>query len=395
MSMQISKSSLIFFLSPFLATYFILKDIYHNKKVGYFWFVILFSLLSYLYIPGINGDKSYYIHLYDYFSSISINEAVVYINNEMADFVFYYIIMLFAKVGISFSMLSGFITGITLGIIVAVFQRAVAETNLSKLMTLVLFLSLIGAISLLSIFSGMRFYLSLAFVVLGFFYCVVEDKKALGLLVLLFASIIHFSALTFLFVGIYYLIFKNHSSALKITYLLSFYFVFVPPLELVALFIGIESIYVDKLMGYTGGKEFEITNSGHAIFLFINKIWYFLFTAFVVLNLRRNRSGWFQVLLMLLIVANFTYSFPYIFNRYSYITLVVFVFVLVGTYRIQRFNYFFIASYFILTMTTTSLDILVDRNHLQDSLFRGYVLTLPTILATDPLEGKQFTKGTI
>ena len=75
MSLKISKSSLVFILSPFISTYFILKDIYHNKAVGYFLFAILFSLLSYLYIPGINGDKSYYIHLYDYFSSISINEG--------------------------------------------------------------------------------------------------------------------------------------------------------------------------------------------------------------------------------------------------------------------------------------------------------------------------------
>jgi len=363
--------------------------------VGYFWLVILFSLLGYLYIPGNNGDKSYYIHLYGYFSSISIHQAVAYINKEMADFIFYYIIMVCASVGVSFSVLSGIVAGSTLGIIVVIYRKTIAEANLSKLMTLVLFMTLIGAISLLSILSGMRFYLSLSFVILGFYYCIVKDKKTVGLIALLFAATIHFSAIIFFLAGLLYLLFNKHLLTLKTAYLLSFYFVFVSPLELLAPSIGIESIYVDKLLGYTGGKEFEITNSGHAIFLFVNKIWYFLFTLFVFINLRHNRDGWFQVLLILLIVANFTYSFPYIFNRYAYITLVVFVFVLVENYRVHRLNYFFITSYFILSMTTTSLDILVDRNHFRDSFVRIYALTLPTIMAIDPLEGKRFTKGTI
>ena len=395
MHFKISKSSLVFILSPFLATYFILKDIYHNRVGGYIWFVILFSLLSYLYIPGDNGDKSYYIHLYDYFSSISLHQAVAYIDKEMADYIFFYIIMAFAGIGVSFSVLSGIVTGITLGIIVTIYRRTIAEANLSKFMTLVLFMSLIGAISLLSIFSGMRFYLSVSFVILGFYYCIVEDKKTVGLIALLFAVTIHFSAITFLLAALLYLVFNKPPLVLKIAYLLSFYFVFVSPLALLAPFMGIESIYAAKFLGYTGGKEFEITNSGHAIFLFINKLWYFLFTLFAFLNLRHNRDGWFQVLLIVLIVANVTYLFPWVFNRYAYVALVVFVFVLVENYRVHRFNYFFITSYFILSMMTTSLDILVDRNHFRDSFVRMYALTLPTILATDPLEGKQFTKGTL
>jgi hypothetical protein len=303
--------------------------------------------------------------------------------------------MVFASVGVSFSMLSGIVTGSTLGIIVTIYRRTIAGAKLSKLMTLVLFMSLIGAISLLSIFSGMRFYLSLSFVILGFYYCIVEDKKTAGLIALLFAATIHFSAITFFLAAFLYLVFNRKCLVLKIAYLLSFYFVFAPPLELLAPFVGVDSIYAAKLLGYTGGKEFEITNSGHAIFLFVNKIWYFLFTFFAFLNLRRNRDGWFQVLLILLTIANVTYLFPWVFNRFAYITLVVFVFVLVQNYRVHRFNYFFITSYFILSMTTTSLDILVDRNHLRDSFVRMYALTLSTILATDPLEGKQFTKGTI
>jgi hypothetical protein len=303
--------------------------------------------------------------------------------------------MMSASVGISFPVLSGIVTGISLGIIFAIYRRTVTKANLSKFMKLVLFVTLIGSISLLSIFSGMRFYLALSFVILGLYYCIVNDKKTVGLIALLFASSIHFSVMIFFLAACFYLLVNRNLLILKIAYLLSFYFVFFSPLLLLAPFLGIESIYAMKLLGYTGGKEFEITNSGHAIFLFFNKIWYFLITFYVLVNLRRNRDGWFQALLMLLIVANFTYTFPYIFNRYAYIILVVFIFVLVEGYRVYRYNYFFIASYFILSMMTTSLDILVDRNHFRDSFVRIYALTLPTMLAVDPIEGKQFTKGTI
>jgi hypothetical protein len=395
MSLKFSKSLIVFLFSPYISVYFILKDIYYNKKIGYVLFAILFSLLSYLYIPGANGDKSYYIHLHEYFSSISINEGLFYIHMKMTDAIFYYLILMFASLGVSFPVLSGLVTGISVGVIFTVYRKSVAKANLSKFMSLVLFLTLIGTISLPYIFSVMRFYLALSFVVLGFYYCFVNDKKTAGLIYLLFAATIHFSTMVFFLVACFYMLFNRNITMLKIGYFASFVFVIYSPIDFLKPFTEFDSIYSAKLLSYALEKEFEITNTGHAIFLFINKLWYFLINLYVLINLRRNRDGWFQVLLMLLIVANFTYAFPFIFNRYAFIALVVFIFVLIEDYRVNRYNYFFIASYFILSMMTTSLDILIERNHFRESFVRTYALTLPTILAVDPLRGKHFSKGTL
>jgi len=142
-----------------------------------------------------------------------------------------------------------------------------------------------------------------------------------------------------------------------------------------------------------GGKEFIITNQGHFIYIITGKIWYFLLSLYALLNLNNSRNKWLPVLIILLTISNMTFAFPYVFNRFGYIVLIVFVFVLINDYKVYKFNYFFAISYSLLSLMTTSLDIIITRDNFEISYKRYALLSLPTMLLIDPTDGRKFDKG--
>ena len=100
------NDSILEIIKPLLDMIF--RDIYLNKKVGYILFAGIFFILSYFYIPktgfffASGGDKSYYINLYNFFPSLSFEEATLYIENNMTDVTFWYLILIFSHLGIPF-----------------------------------------------------------------------------------------------------------------------------------------------------------------------------------------------------------------------------------------------------------------------------------------------------
>ena len=104
---------------------------------------------------------------------------------------------------------------------------------------------------------------------------------------------------------------------LKALYLISFIFLIVPPeiftypLSLLVAF-DLNPLYIQKYLGYVVENEFEITNQGHAIYLFFSSdLGYYLVTIYALLSLNRSDNNWYPVLLMTLILANITFFLPY------------------------------------------------------------------------------------
>ena len=90
-----------------------------------------------------------------------------------------------------------------------------------------------------------------------------------------------------------------------------------------------------------------------------------------------------------------TFLFPFVFNRYGFIILVAFVFVVINDYKKYKFNNFFILSFLIISILTTCLDIIIERDSFEKSYTRVGLLTLPTMLLMDPTDGGIFDKGNL
>jgi len=395
------KSALLFLMSPVLSIPLIFRDIYLNKKAGYILFVGIFFILSYFYIPSSGGDKSYYFNLYNFFSSMSFEDAILYIEKNMTDVTFWYLILIFSHLGISFSFLAGSVTAISMGVLFYIFHKSVIENKLSKFMIFTLFATLICSLSLPPLFSGLRFYFSLSFVVLGLYLSLVKNQTLKGLISLLFASSIHFSTVVFFIATFLYILFQKNLKLLKILYFFSFIFLFVPAEYFLLFFVNllpyveIDIIFLQKYLSYFGVKEFVITNTGHAIYIFFGKLWYYLITIYALLNINRAENKWFSILLILLVFANITFLFPYVFNRYGLIVLVAFVFVLINDYKKYKYNNFFVLLFLIISILTTCLDVLIQRDNFKDSYERVGLLTLPTMLLIDPTDERIFDKGNL
>ena len=394
------KSALVFLFSPIFSIFFVLKDIYENKISGYILFALLFSILSYFYIPSINGDKSYYFNLYNYFSSISFLEGIVYIRTNMSDITLYYLILIFSHLGLSFSTLSGLMSGTGMGVLFFIFRKSVIEFNLSKFMILFLFITLICSLNLPSFLSGVRYYFAIPFIIYGFYLSLVENKSITGLICLLFASSIHFTGFIFTLATLIYILFKRNASLLKAAYLFSFLFLLIPPIAFVSNvvdfipYIDIDLFYIEKYLAYVG-EEFEVSNAGHAIYLFVGSLWYFLINLYALLNINRSNNKWTPILLISLIFANITFAFPDVLVRFGYVTTVIFIFVLIHDYKTYKYNYFFAVSYLIISLMTTSLDVLILRDTFKESYMKIGMLTLPSMILTDPIDNKEFDKGNI
>tara|TARA_Y100001968_G_C19424620_1_gene753632 strand:- start:510 stop:1700 length:1191 start_codon:yes stop_codon:yes gene_type:complete len=392
-------TTLLFLFSPVLSIPLVLRDIYHNRNSGYILAGLGFLLLSYFFVPGVNGDKAYYFHLYDFFSEKSFSEANFYIRTQMEDYTLYYFILAFSHLGISFSMLSGLVTATNLAIFFYIFRESVIENQLSKFSVLLFFLILIFSLSLPHLFSGIRFYFGSSFVVLGLYLSLVKNKEIKGLTFLLFASTIHYSTFIFFILTFIYILFRKKLVALKILYLTSFIFLILPtdfysyPLSLLVDF-DIDLLYIQKYLGYVIENEFEITNQGHAIYLFFARdLGYYLITIYALLSINRIDNKWFSVLLMALILANITFYLPYLFNRYVLIVFLIFVFILINDLKKFKYSSFFTLSFLMLSIISTSLDILIQRDRFAESYLKTSMLTLPTMIPEDPTNGKVFDKG--
>ena len=268
-------------------------------------------------------------------------------------------------------------------------------------MIFTLFVTLICSLSLPSLFSGLRFYFSSSFVILGLYLSLVKNQTLKGLISLLFASSIHFSTVVFFIATFLYILFQKNLKLLKILYFSSFIFLFIPAEYFLLFFVNllpyveIDVIFLQKYLSYFGVKEFVITNTGHAIYVFFGKLWYYLITIYALLNINRAENKWFSILLILLVFANITFLFPFIFNRYGFIVLAAFVFVLINDYKKYKYNNFFTLSFLIISILTTCLDIVIQRDNFKDSYVRIGLLTLPTMLFIDPTDEREFDKGNL
>ena len=397
MKINMDRSLLLFLFSPWFCLATIFQDIYHRKSVGFVLLAAIFGVLSYLYVPSNSADKSYYFNLHQYFSEISFAQGMDYIRTRMTDMVFYILILISAQVGLSLSVLSGLVTFFTILIIFFIYQSAIESQPISRLMALLGLLTLIGTLSLPTLFSGIRFYLGVSFALLGIYLVLLSGRGVAGALVLFAATLSHFSMIGIAVIVMTYAVVGRPHRLLSVLYLSSFYFVFGGELNVLLLIplIDLDPLYLEKALSYMHEKEFVISNRGHEIYLFFKGLWFYLVSWYALINLNNRDNPWYSALLLILILCNGTYAFPYIFSRFAMLATLIFVFSVVLDISRTRRNLLFGAFFFSICVCTTALDIWVQRDSFAVSFVRAEAVSWPTLIVFDPVDGVTFDKGTL
>ena len=80
-------SLLIFILSPFMAIPSIILGVIRRSKFSLFLLVLLFGLVSYMYIPDYTNDRARYFEIYEDFKNSSFKEMFYFFFANSQDFI--------------------------------------------------------------------------------------------------------------------------------------------------------------------------------------------------------------------------------------------------------------------------------------------------------------------
>lgn len=316
-SRTIYKNSL-FFISPILSIPLILVDIYKRKEIGIMFFCLFLSLLSFYYIEHIDYDKVYYVELYHFYRQYEINDFLKLIVFKHQDFIFYSIIFFFASIGLPFQFTSAFVTFITTYFIFSSFHHVALANSLQSKKYFYYFLLVLFSLSLLHLFSGIRFYLGASFVIYVFFNAENKSFRS-NLMLLILAGFTHFSLL--LFIPVFIVTYsKKKKKLLRLVYIISLIIAFLPKERLLnSLNLSYFNEFIQlKVSGYLSGDdiiESQIKSGSmyYRVKIVLHQI------SFVIMNLiillRNRKFSSFSNIVLIISVSNLFYSSPVIYER--------------------------------------------------------------------------------
>lgn len=400
--LKTTRTELIFLLSPIFSSPFILKDIYDRKRNSYFLLVLLYSIISYLYIPSATQDKAYYFELYRLFINYDLNNLIIYLSNNKTDIIFYLFIFLFSKLGFSFSFISFIITGITIYLFINVLNKSQVYSNSAKSNCFYFFIMFMLSLSLPDLLSGMRFYLAASFTINGLYSSVIENKNKKGIIYLLLAISTHFSTIVYLPLVIVNLIFMKNNILLKSIFIFSFIFLIIPKAFMFELIshLNLGETYLAKADSYLQGSDFienslKVGNFNNQLIIIFSGLWYYM--AGIYLLFRINTKNLYINLMMLVYsMNNLVYAVPTIFARYGHISEIIFILFLAHDRAASRYGIILRNIYFVFVIITFLFDIMILKERFYESYFKIEVLTLPTLITYDPIsETDQIHHGTV
>ena len=343
----------VFVLSPFLSLPLILWDTLNKSKGSLVLLTILLSLLSYLYVPGEDDDKFYYINLYSQFRSYSLAQFLGFIFLGATDFLFYYFIYLFAQAGLPIGLLFFSMTFITVGIAIYIFDKILSRYEMSGKRYLLFLAVFLLSYSLVNLLSGIRFYFASSFLLLGFYSGVFKERKAISFLYFIIAAATHFSTLFYLPFYILFLIFRKAKSVLRVLFFVSFIFIFIPGNFLIMSLdsVGVGGIYKAKAQNYLGEEKDDMTeksiktgNANNTIKMVIDNIW--LLVAYVFLYFKKDDGSPFKMMLLVVLALNHLFFLaPDAFFRYSIISKLFLLMMLVSVewkVKTPKYTYVFL-----------------------------------------------------
>ena len=386
--------SIIYLLSPFLSLPLILHGIYEKNKLSVFFLIGILSLVSYLYIPSISNDKAYYYLLFNDFKRLQFDYFLFNFLAFKTDYIFYFLIYLFAQLKLPLHLLFLLITFVTLTNFYLPFLKLVNKLGQpSNKIYLLFVLLLLTSFSPAGLFSGVRYIFAISFTFLAFSYLVFDDKISIkGILFLVIASLIHFSTLVFIPLYIILFIFKNKHNLFLTLFFLSFIFIFLPRGVLMdnILGFGLSEVLESKTQGYLGENDFteqslEQGNFNNYLKIVFQTIWVFIAYFYLIFK-RKNKSILKNAFLLILTICNVFYSAPTIYSRYLYLALAFFIFWLIYDYLKGVRNIKIIYVLFLVLSLNFFGNIYGMREYFKSSLFDLQNITLPTLLIKEDIK---------
>ncbi|MDR2951257.1 MAG: EpsG family protein [Prevotella sp.] len=312
-------NTIFFLVSPILTLPMTLYGIFKKSQFSLFLFALTIGFLSYLYIPYISNDKASHYFKFIELSNMSWNQIAIYLTDK-PDFLFSIYLALMAKIGFSFQISAALISVMSVSIIFFIFDKLTRKQNKFYFLSFVLVLL---SISLLALFSGIRYYFACTIVFLAFYYLFFEGKKTKGLGLLLLAAFTHFSTLLFIPVAFLAIILKNKPDWAKILFLISFLFLLIPRSDVLIHIsnLGLFDNAIDsKLNAYLGESDFVtrgMENSTSAVIIYWgSNLWLYISYLYLLITWKNN-SILRTILYCMIFFVNIFYQAPTVFQRYS------------------------------------------------------------------------------
>lgn len=381
-------------VTPFFAIPGIIYGVIQKSKISLVLLILLFGLISFMYIPNFSDDRSRYFEIYDDFSSSSFNEMFVFFILSSQDFILQSLFYLASQFHLSAQLVFAFVTMVSISAIFLVYYRIIDfYDETSSGYGLLSFLLLIFSISYLDLLSGTRFMFAGSFVLLGFYFGIIE-KKTGAVLLLIIASFIHFSTLIFLPLFLVLKIFPGQFRIYKIIFVSSLVFIILPKSIVFFIFdlLGLGGALQEKGEAYLEGEDFVATGMSEsfgALFVYyISLLWVFLGYGYLLFTLKRN-SAIRNICLLIASLINIFYSTPTIFLRYAIILKLFFVFMLIMElyqYRRRLVVYLFCVIFSIILAS----QFIIARNNIFKSFVNPETLLLITIMTKNKITPNDF-----
>ena len=338
MKRMLKKSDLLngslFLISPFMAIPTIFFGIVNKSKFSLGLLVLLFGLVSYMYIPHVSNDRARYFELYEDFSDKSFVALFAYLILTGQDFILQSMFYFASQINLPAQLVFAFSTIVTIGFIMYTYGKITFNSDsTTPQLRFIAIMFLCLAIPFVDLLSGTRFMFAASFVLMAFYKGLVERKK-IAFLFLLLAVCIHFSVYIFVFIFLVLYLFPNTDKLYKILFVTSFFFVLIPIDFLMLVFnsLGISGGLEMKSEAYLGGDDFVKKGVEESylqkIAYFLSLIWIFgiyLYTYFKI----KNKSIFKNIVLFTATIINVFFSVPTIFFRYSIVLGFFFVILLI------------------------------------------------------------------
>lgn len=387
----------VFLLSPFLSIPLILKDIYKRKGNSLVLLACIFGILSYAYIPAVTNDKAYYYLLFQNFKFYDFIDFTTFLADK-PDFIFYFLIFLFAKIGISIQVLFLLLTSITVGTWLYSFNTISNKYNLLNKEYFLFFMLVLFSFSLPYLLSGTRNYLSFSFVLLAFLKGIIESRKKVGLFFILLSIFIHFSSFLFLPVYLLLVFYPAKQKWYKLFFLISFIFLFIPREFLfdIATNLNLSGVYKTKIEAYLDEEGFiensiSTGNINNYLRIFFYGLWTYLAYIYIFITFKR-KSLLRNIVLVTFGVAHIFYAAPTTYFRFLLIPQIFFILLLIYEYSEHRNLLKYSRILLIILFLNFFGNIYASRGQYLKSYWDISSLTFITIFMEDNITPKDFIR---
>ena len=386
---------MLFIVSPFLAIPSIISGVIQRSKISLFLMILIFGLVSYLYIPNYSDDRARYFEVYEDFQNASFIEMFSFFFLSSQDFILQSLFYFASQIGIPSQLVFASVTMITVSIVFYIYYKIINGFPVSKTFGLLSLVLIFLSFSYLDLLSGTRFMFATSFVLLAYYLGIVEKKKW-AFLLLIIAVFIHFSTLVFIPIFLLLRFLPNKNNFYKIIFIASFVFLVLPKTFVVSIFdlLGLGGALQEKGKVYLNDDDFitqgltESDSSGGLIIYYISIVSLFLLYAYLIVT--HKRAGIYRnITLVVAAVINVFYSTPTIFFRYALVFKFFFVFMLIYEfyiYKNKKHIYIFIVTFLMNVIT----QIIIARNNIEISFFNKESGMLITIIDKEKVSSKDF-----